>query len=161
VKSTNILSYYRDCYKEDSADLNLWSLNKLKKDDCLILEGQDDLGSGLLPRLPIPANFAEQMIKRVEVYQRERVLLYVSFVLVGKLEIKGEVKSVVTPLLFNEAFIENDSGNYYFSVNEQTPEINESLTQLLMPEGNGTPNVEGNGNINPRHCGLHGLKVAR
>lgn len=144
---SNILSYYRDCYKEDSADLNLWNLNKLKKDDCLVLEGQDDLGSGFLPRIPIPAEFAEQMMKRVEVYQRERVLLYASFILVGKLEVKGELKQVVTPLLFNEAFIENDSGNYYFSVNEQTPEINESLTQLLMPEGDSTPDVGGSGNI--------------
>ena len=144
---SNILSYYRDCYKEDSADLNLWNLNKLKKDDCLVLEGQDDLGSGFLPRMPIPAEFAEQMMKRVEVYQRERVLLYASFILVGKLEMKGELKEVATPLLFNEAFIENDSGNYYFSVNEQTPEINESLTQLLMPEGDSTPDVEGSRNI--------------
>jgi len=147
VSIQNILSYYRDCYKEDSADLNLWNLNKLKKDDCLVLEGQDDLGSGFLPRIPIPAEFAEQMMKRVEVYQRERVLLYTSFILVGKLEIKGESKQVVTPLLFNEALIENDSGNYYFSVNEQTPEINESLTQLLMPEGDSTPDVEGSSNI--------------
>lgn len=143
----NILSYYRDCYKEDSADLNLWNLNKLKKDDCLVLEGQDDLGSGFLPRMPIPAEFAEQMMKRVEVYQRERVLLYVSFILVGKLEVKGELKLVVSPLLFNEAFIENDSDNYYFSVNEQIPEINESLTQLLMPESDSTPDIEGSGNI--------------
>ena len=143
----NILSYYRDCYKEDSTDLNLWNLNKLKQEDCLIIEGQDDLGSGFLPRMPIPTAFAEQMMKRVEVYQRERVLLYASFILVGKLEVKGELKQVVSPLLFNEASIENESGNYYFSVNEQTPEINESLTQLLMPEGDSTPDLEGSGNI--------------
>ena len=129
MSDQNVLSYYRDCYKEDSADLNLWNLNKLKKDDCLVLEGQDDLGSGFLPRIPISEEFAEQMMKRVEVYQRERVLLYASFILVGKLEVKGEVKQVVTPILFNEAVIECDSGNYYFTVNAQTPEINESLTQ--------------------------------
>ncbi|KGJ95866.1 DEAD/DEAH box helicase [Colwellia psychrerythraea] len=158
----NILSYYRDCYKEDSADLNLWNLSKLKKDDCLILEGQDDLGSGFLPRMPIPTEFAEQMMKRVEVYQRERVLLYASFILVGKLEVKGEMKQVVTPLLFNEAFIEKEqekeNSNYYFSVNEQTPEINESLTQLLMPEGNGTPDLEGNVNIQSASLWISWLK---
>jgi len=142
TNSQNILSYYRDCYKEDSADLNLWNLNKLKKDDCLVLEGQDDLGSGFLPRLPIPEEFAEPMMKRVEVYQRERVLLYASFILVGKLEIRGEMKQVVAPILFNEATIEKDSESYYFSVENKTPEINEPLTQLLMPEGNNTPNVE-------------------
>lgn len=147
LSSQEILSYYRDCYKEDSADLNLWNLNKLKKEDCLILEGQDDLGSGFLPRLPIPEDFAQQMIKRVEVYQRERVLLYVSFIFVGKIEIKGEVKQVVSPLLFNEAVIEQDESGYYFSVNDQIPEVNESLTQLLMPESNGTPNLQGRSGI--------------
>ena len=147
MSDQNVLSYYRDCYKEDSADLNLWNLNKLKKDDCLVLEGQDDLGSGFLPRIPISEEFAEQMMKRVEVYQRERVLLYASFILVGKLEVKGEVKQVVTPILFNEAVIECDSGNYYFTVNAQTPEINESLTQLLMPETDGTPDCKDNDNI--------------
>ncbi|WNC68017.1 ATP-binding protein [Thalassotalea nanhaiensis] len=147
MSNQNVLSYYRDCYKEDSADLNLWNLNKLKKDDCLVLEGQDDLGSGFLPRLPIPSEFAEQMMKRVEVYQREKVLLYASFILVGKLEVKGEVKQVVTPILFNEAVIEKDNSSYYFSVNDPTPEINESLTQLLMPESDGTPDFEKTTNI--------------
>jgi len=142
LNNKNILSYYRDCYKEDSADLNLWNLNKLKKEDRLVLEGQDDLANGFLPRLPIPHDFAEQMIKRVEIYQRERVLLYVSFILVGELEIRGERKQVVCPILLNEAQIEQDGGNYFFSVAEQTPEINESLTQLLMPESDGAPEVD-------------------
>jgi hypothetical protein len=134
LSNQEILSYYRDCYKEDSADINLWNLNKLNKEDRFLLEGQDDLGSGFLPRLPIPEEFAEQMMKRVEIYQRERVLLYASFILVAKIEIKGELKQLVCPLLFNEAEIEKDESGYYFSVNEKTPEINESLTQLLLPE---------------------------
>ncbi|WP_426357224.1 DEAD/DEAH box helicase [Pseudocolwellia sp. HL-MZ19] len=154
----NIISYYRDCYKEDSADLNLWNLNKLKKDDCFILEGQDDLGSGFLPRMPIPQDFAEQMLKRVEIYQRERVLLYASFILVGKLEIKGEMKEVVTPILFNEAVIKEENNNYYFSVNSQTPEINESLTQLLMPESDGRPDSEDSTNIQSTSLWLSWLK---
>ena len=147
MSSQEILSYYRDCYKEDSADLNLWNLNKLNNVDCLILEGQDELGSGFLPRLPIPQDFAAQMMKRVEIYQRERVLLYVSFIVVGKIETKGEVKQVVSPLLFNEAMIEKDESGYYFSVNQQTAEVNESLTQLLMPESQGVPDLDSTGNI--------------
>ncbi|WP_435234849.1 DEAD/DEAH box helicase [Psychromonas sp. PT13] len=137
----NIFSYYRDCYKEDSADLNLWNLNKLKRADRFILQGQDDLGCGFLSRLPIPEAFAEPMMKQVEIYQRERVLLYVSFMLVGKLDIKGEEKQVVSPLLYNEAVIEKEADCYYFSVNSQTPEVNESLVQVLMPEGDRQPNM--------------------
>ena len=142
MSSKNVLSHYRDCYKEDSADLNLWNLNKLKKEDRLVLEGRDDLGSGFLPRLPIPAEFAEQMMKRVEVYQRERVLLYARFILVGNLEVRGELKHVVTPILFNEAIIEKDQDDYYFSLNDAQPDINESLTQLLIPQVNKLTSID-------------------
>ncbi|WP_199610082.1 AAA domain-containing protein [Flocculibacter collagenilyticus] len=134
----NTLSYYRDCYKEDSADLNLWNLTKLNSEDYLILEGQDDLGSGFLPRLPIPESFASQMIKRINLYQRERVLLYARFMITGRLEINGEVKTVVAPLVFNEAEIIKDKGDYYFSLKSHVLEINESLIQTLLPEGNST-----------------------
>ena len=142
MSEQNVLSYYRDCYKEDSADLNLWNLNKLPKDDRLVLEGKDELGSGFLPRLPIPSEFAEQMMKRVEMYQRERVLLYARYILVGKLEIKGEVKQVVSPILFNEAIIEKDQDNYYFSITNALPEVNESLIQLLLPEDSSALKIE-------------------
>jgi len=140
LNNLDILSYYKDCYKEDSADLNLWNVNKLKKEDRFQLKGQDGLANGFLPRLPIPVDFAEKMINRVEIYQRERVLLYVNFMVVGTVEIKGENKKIVSPLLFNEAEIEKDGDNYYFSVSQKTPEINESLTQILMPENNNQPN---------------------
>ncbi|GHF92095.1 AAA domain-containing protein [Thalassotalea marina] len=139
MSQENTLSYYKDCYKQDCADLNLWNINKLKKEDRLVLQGKDELGSGFLPRLPIPLEFAEQIAKRVEMYQRERVLIYARFIIVGKLEIKGEVKQVVSPILFNEAVLEQDDDNYYFSVAEQAPEINESLLQVLMPEENNLP----------------------
>ncbi|WP_405128528.1 AAA domain-containing protein [Pseudoalteromonas sp. PB2-1] len=154
----NILSYYRDCYKEDSADLNLWNLNKLKKEDCFVLEGKDELGSGFLPRLPLPSEFAEQMVKRVEIYQRERVLLYVRFILVGKLDIKGEMKSVVSPILFNEASIEKDGEDYYFSTNNPVPEVNEPLIQLLMPEEDSVHHITNSVDIQSPHYWTSRLK---
>lgn len=142
MSSKNVLSYYRDCYKEDSADLNLWNLNKLKKEDRFVLQGRDDLGSGFLPRLPIPADFAKQMMKRVEIYQRERVLLYTRFIFVGSIEVRGELKQVVSPILFNEAVIEKEQDDYYFSLTDAQPDINESLTQLLIPQGNKLTSID-------------------
>lgn len=147
MSNKNVLSYYRDCYKEDSADLNLWNLNKLKKEDRFVLEGRDDLGSGFLPRAPLPSDFAEPMMKRVEMYQRERILLYARFLFVGNIEIKGELKQVVSPILFNEAVIEKDRDDYYFFLNDIQPDINESLTQLLIPEVDGHTSVDKNSDI--------------
>ena len=131
-----IISYYRDCYKEDSASINLWNVNKLKQEDRLIIQGKDELGTGFLPRLPIPEEFAAPMLKRVAMYQRERVLLYARFLFVGKVTIKGELKTVVSPLLFSEATIEQDNGNCYFSTQADETEINEALLQQLLPEDN-------------------------
>ncbi|KMT66328.1 hypothetical protein XM47_04640 [Catenovulum maritimum] len=148
-----MFSYYRDCYKEDSADLNLWHLNKLKAEDRFILSGQDDLGSGFLTQLPIPRDFAEPMHKRIDIYQRERVLLYVSFLFVGKIEIKGEIKSVVSPLIFNDASLThkhdehnlaNNGGHndyYYCSIDQNEPEINSALVDILLAEQANEPEV--------------------
>ncbi len=155
-----VLSYYRDCYKADSADLNLWNLNRLKKEDRLVLEGTDDMGSGFLPRLPIPGEFAEPMLKRVGMYQRERVLLYVSFILAGKLEINGETKPVVSPLLYNEACIEEEDGSSYFvAVQGSVPQINESLTRVLMPES-ALPEEHGDGHIQTPSLWTQWLKAS-
>ena len=147
MSNKNVLSYYRDCYKEDSADLNLWNLNKLKKEDRFVLEGRDDLGSGFLPRAPLPSDFAEPMMKRVEMYQRERILLYARFLFVGNIEVRGEQKQVVSPILFNEAIIEKDRDDYYFFLNDIQPDINESLTQLLIPEVDGQTSIDKNADI--------------
>lgn len=147
MSNKNVLSYYRDCYKEDSADLNLWNLNKLKKEDRFVLEGRDDLGSGFLPRAPLPSDFAEPMMKRVEMYQRERILLYARFLFVGNIEVRGELKQVVSPILFNEAVIEKDKNDYYFFLNDIQPDINEPLTQLLIPEVDGQTSIDKNADI--------------
>ena len=137
IKKT--LSYYRDCYKEDSADLNLWNLLKIKQIDRLILQGQDDVGSQFLKRLPIPAEFAEEMQKRVDTYQRERVLLYASFFVIGRIQINGESKQIAAPLLFNEASIEKDEHSFYFSQDFDSPEVNQALVQALTPEDGSIP----------------------
>ena len=147
--SKQVLSYYRDCYKEDSAELNLWNVSKLKKDDQLLLSGEDNLGTGFLPRLPIPSDFAQPMLKQVATYQREKVLLYVRYLLVAKLEVNGEVKQVVSPLLFNQAVIEQKGDDYYFSVNKERQEVNETLIQLLMSEDQALPDFSNSEVIQP------------
>lgn len=135
TSSKNVISYYRDCYQHDSSDLNLWNLFKLKTQDRLLLSGRDEIGSGFLPRLPIPTIFAEHMLKQIEIYQREKILLYVSFMLVGELVHNGEPRTICSPLIFNEVSIEEDGSDYYFSLSNNQNDINEPLIQALFPEG--------------------------
>lgn len=109
-------------------------LQKLKSDDVWYLSGRDELGSGFLPRLPLPTEFGSSMQAKVDTYQRERTLLYASFFVVGTTEIKGERKQIAAPLLFTEASIESDNGDFYFSSDNQRPDVNEPLLELLLPE---------------------------
>lgn len=133
-----LLNYYRDCFAHDSADLNLWQLTKLKAQDKYHLLDSDELSSGFLPRQPIDAEFAKDMQGRLQMYQRERVLLYTSLLVVGKFEIAGENKTIVSPLIYAQANIEQDNNEYYLVLQEK-PQLNESLLKLLLPEDSKVP----------------------
>jgi hypothetical protein len=136
MQNSNKLSYYRDCYKEDSADLNLWNLTKRPVADQFFLSDQDDIGSGEFQRFPIDTDFAQHIIKQLEMYKREKTLLYTSFVLVGKFELQGRTTQIISPLVFNEADVSQDQEHYYFSLNQEHHDVNDALLQLLFPEGN-------------------------
>ncbi|MCL2914494.1 DNA2/NAM7 family helicase [Shewanella corallii] len=128
------LGYYRDCYREDCVDLNLWNLSKLAKTDCLFIEGEDQLLTGFLPRQALAPDETELMSQRVERYQRERVLLYVSHFVVGKVEDNGERRALFSPLVYSEALLEQDSNEWFASFKEAGLSLNEPLLRMLLPE---------------------------
>lgn len=129
-----LLAYYQDCYKEDCVDLNLWHLGKLNQEDRLFIEGEDSLLSGFLPRQPIAHEAGAQLLPRIAMYQRERQLLYVSHFVVGQLKEEAQTRTVLSPLVFKEAQLEEDDGSFYVSLKEGALQINEPLLRLLLPE---------------------------
>ncbi len=135
MQNSHKIAYYRDCYKEDSADLNLWNLTKRPATDQYFLKDQDDIGSGEFQRFPIESKFAEHILQQLEMYKREKTLLYTSFLLVGKFELQGRATQVISPLVFNEASISCDQQHHYFSFTHEQHEVNDALLQLLFPEG--------------------------
>ncbi|MFQ3251188.1 MAG: hypothetical protein ACI9O6_003035 [Glaciecola sp.] len=137
-----LLAYYRDCFKEDSADFNLRNLKLLNKKDLLILRGVDEIASGSLHRLPINPEFGESFAKRTEIYQREKVLLHCSLFISGKLTTENDELTLFSPLVVSEAKIENDEYGYYFSVEHTSPSVNEELLSLLLPHLDDLPKVD-------------------
>ncbi|TDF34914.1 hypothetical protein EYS14_21270 [Alteromonadaceae bacterium M269] len=137
-----LLGYYSDCFKEDSADFNLRNLQRLNQEDLLIIKGTDEIASGDLHRLPIDPTYGELFQKRVEIYQRERVLLHCSLFVTGKLSTEEDKITVFSPLVFNEAQIESDEYGFYFSVDKSTVTINEELLSLLLPQLDDLPEVD-------------------
>lgn len=135
-----ILNYYKQCFQHDSAEINLWSSHKLAEQEKLLLQHEDELSSGFLPRLPVPFAQASALMARNALYLREKVLLHCCLFFCGTVELNGEKRKVVTPLLYRECQLQADGDNIYLQGNDtfsgQWPfTINEALLEKLVVEG--------------------------
>ncbi|SUI72421.1 Uncharacterised protein [Shewanella baltica] len=135
-----ILNYYKQCFQHDSAEINLWSCHKLAEQDQLLLQHEDELSSGFLPRLPVPFAPASVLLTRSALYLREKVLLHCCLFFCGTVELNGEKRKVVTPLLYRECQLHTDGDNIYLQGNDTFPgqgpfTINEALLEKLVVEG--------------------------
>ncbi|UWG64092.1 AAA family ATPase [Shewanella xiamenensis] len=137
-----ILNYYKQCFQHDSAEINLWSSHKLAEQEKLLLQGEDELSSGFLPRLPVPFTPASALMARSALYLREKVLLHCCLFFCGTVELNGEKRKVVTPLLYRECQLQADGDNIYLESNNSFSggglfTINEALLEKLVVEGHG------------------------
>ncbi|MBO6228294.1 MAG: DNA2/NAM7 family helicase, partial [Shewanella sp.] len=135
-----ILNYYKQCFQHDSAEINLWSSHKLAEQEKLLLKGEDELSSGFLPRLPLPFAPASALMARSALYLREKVLLHSCLFFCGTVELNGEKRKVVTPLLYRECQLQADGDNIYLESNNSFSgggpfTINEALLEKLVVEG--------------------------
>ncbi|MCS6119402.1 AAA family ATPase [Shewanella baltica] len=135
-----ILNYYKQCFQHDSAEINLWSSHKLAEQEKLLLQGEDELSSGFLPRLPVPFVPASALMARSALYLREKVLLHSCLFFCGTVELNGEKRKVVTPLLYRECQLQLDGNNIYLESNNSFSgggpfTINEALLEKLVVEG--------------------------
>lgn len=135
-----ILNYYKQCFQHDSAEINLWSSHKLAEQEKLLLQGEDELSSGFLPRLPVPFAPASVLMARSALYLREKVLLHCCLFFCGTVELNGEKRKVVTPLLYRECLLQADGDNIYLESNHSFSggglfTINEALLEKLVVEG--------------------------
>lgn len=135
-----ILNYYKQCFQHDSAEINLWSSHKLAEQEKLLLQGEDELSSGFLPRLPVPFVPASALMARSALYLREKVLLHSCLFFCGTVELNGEKRKVVTPLLYRECQLQLDGNSIYLESNNSFSgggpfTINEALLEKLVVEG--------------------------
>lgn len=151
MQINGLIGYYTECFKEDSGDFNLRNLLRLNKEDLLFLSGQDEVATANLHRSPINPAFGESLAKRIEIYQRERVLLHGSLFVSGKLQSDSETLSLFSPLVISEAKIESDEYGYYFSLEDSSASVNEELLALLLPEGADLPDVDANRLYDPSY----------
>ncbi len=139
-----ILNYYKQCFQHDSSEINLWATHKIAEQNQLLLQGEDELSSGFLPRLPVPYTPASALMSRSALYLRERILLHCCLFFSGTLELNGERRKVVAPLLYRECQLEVDGDEIYLQsceslTGQATFTINEALLEKLVVEGHSIP----------------------
>ncbi|WP_036751986.1 DEAD/DEAH box helicase [Photobacterium galatheae] len=137
--STSYLKYYQRCYREDSHDLSLSNIMRIRQNRRLWITEEEVLLSDKLPRLPVIDSIADEMAKQADLYRREKRLIY------GCLMIKGQVsvtsgftnqRQLFSPLLYMPADLtQDDAGHRCIQIDNTDIRINNSLLrQILKPE---------------------------
>lgn len=129
----NKIDYFRRCYRADSNDLALSNIKKIRNDRLIFQSQEDVLASGTLPRLPIIENSVEDLVKQIDQYQRERLLIYGCLFIIGSVSSQGfsRTRKIYSPLIYFPAHIHRDE-HYFLEIENSDARVNVQLLRLLL-----------------------------
>ena len=134
----NIVSYFHDCYRSDNRDQVINDFLKPKIENKIYIEGREELLTGEHPIIPINSDKAHKIVKKLEVFQKEKELLYGVFFVGGHyIDFKGDTQQLCAPLFLFPAEIEIKDEFHYLSIQHQERRINYPLIQMLSKESEG------------------------
>jgi len=132
MKIQNIVNYYRDCYVADNRDLSIWDFFASKVQHSTILSGKEELISGDMPYLPMNEEAAAKIQKILQLYNKEKELIYCAFFIIGNRENDGEeAQKVCAPLFTYPAKIINQGELFYIQIDISGRRINYSVLNSL------------------------------
>ncbi len=131
----NIVSYFHDCYRSDNRDLFIYDFLDRKVEDKMFFEGREELVTGEHPIIPINSEKAIRIEKKLEVFQKEKELLFGAFFICGHyIDFRGETKRLCSPLFYYPAEIEHKEEYHYLSIKQEERRINHPLIQWLSKD---------------------------
>ncbi|MFD1216438.1 DEAD/DEAH box helicase [Microbulbifer celer] len=133
-KLSPIIEYFRRCYRADSYDLSISNIEKLPKNRRIYLEGEDELASGSLPRVPLVSSAAENLRELSDSYRRERKLVYCIFSVTGSIASAGGFASqrkLCAPLIYTPATLTRDE-DIFLEADATDIRINLPVLRLLL-----------------------------
>ncbi len=128
-----LINYFRDCYLADQREMTLWSIFDSKIEDLHILEGEEQLVNGKFPKQYIEDSVAQKWLEILQVYSKEKQLLYFSLMVSGDSgsDLAGR-KQICAPLVYYPVEISQDEDNFYYaSINFSKRNLNFPLLALL------------------------------
>ncbi|MTI31399.1 AAA domain-containing protein [Xanthovirga aplysinae] len=135
INLPKLISYFHDCYQADNRELTLFDFLDSKVENRVYMEGKEELLTGAYPIVPIDSTKAVLIQKKLEIYEKEKELIYASFFICGHAaDMKGEIKRVCAPLFYYSAQIEEKEGLHYLSIDPEKRRVNFPLFRLLGKE---------------------------
>lgn len=135
VSIPNVIKYFHDCYRSDNRELLIYDFLDRKVEDKVFFEGKEELLNGEYPKVPIDSEKAVDIIKKLEVFKKEKELLYGSFFVCGQYtDFKGETKRLCSPLFYYPAEVQSKDEYHYLVIKDDEQRINYPLISLLAKE---------------------------
>lgn len=129
---SNIIEYFHDCYRSDNRELVIYDFLDRKIENKVFIEEKEELINNEYPVIPIDTDKASDILKKLEVFQKEKELLYGSFFVCGHyVDFKGETKRLCSPLFYFPADIQSKDELYYLSIRAEERRLNFPLISLL------------------------------
>lgn len=128
-----LIRYFRDCYEADNRDLNLWDVFHGKVEHRYFVPKEEELLTGHLPILPLPEALGKEVEATLTLYEREKELYHMSFLLLAKgysTGLRGD--TIVAPLLLHPATLESTDGEYYVRTDLGQRYLNTQVVRLLQ-----------------------------
>lgn len=129
-QANKLIDYLRNCYKADNRELNLSNFFHDKVEHQLML---DDVGliNGEMPIYPVRKDWGENVSKDLAVYAKEKDLYACTLFLVGRINVDGKKKKVISPLLMIPAELKFKNEDYYIRVFHESTVVNKSVFNII------------------------------
>ncbi len=132
---SNLVQYYQECYRSDNREMIIYDFLDRKVEDKIYIEGREELLNNAYPKIPIDSKKASTILKKLELFQKEKELLYGSFFVCGHyIDFKGERKRLCAPLFYYPAEIQIKDEFHYLSIKASERRLNYPLINLLSKE---------------------------
>lgn len=132
-----LIRYFKDCYEADNRDLNLWNVFHTNVEHTYFVPKEEEVLSGHLPILPLPETTGSELETSLILYEREKELYYMSFLLLAKGFSTGlRGNTIISPLLLHPANIEVIDGDYFARPDLSQRHLNTQVIRRLQNELN-------------------------
>ncbi|MEN9443262.1 MAG: hypothetical protein RIS47_152, partial [Bacteroidota bacterium] len=126
------VAYFRACYLADNKELTIRDLFAKSVELLWQIEGDDEVLAGNMVLYPIPDAYATDVAKVLKVYEKEKELLYFSFLLLGH-DPQAQLKLAAPVFLFT-ANLGQDAQGSSVCIERDNPKLNVGVLRLIAEQ---------------------------